>query len=168
MKKIIIILFGAAFIVSCNSKKNNSAVSDAKEVQKQLTEMRPGSIPTTDGGWTMTAKINGKPWKATSMYDPESAGRIVGDNNGEGFGLPFDRRDMVVGNKTTFSHDNAVDLSTFEGENMEFWGGYKGEMEITKVDAKSAEGRFVVTGTMTDSDKKVEITDGFFRIYFTK
>lgn len=50
---------------------------------------------------------------------------------------------------------------------IEYWSGYKGEMEITKVDGGWAEGKFFITGSKTDSDKTVEITDGFFRISIT-
>ena len=168
MKKIFSVLLTATIFLSCGDNKNNNAASDATDLQQQISKMQPGGIPTKEGGWTMTAKINGREWVATSIIDPDAAGRIVGDNNGEGFGFPYDRREMFVGNKIKFSHDNAVDLSTYEGKDLEYWGGYKGEMEITKVDDKSVEGNFFLTGSMTDSDKTVEITDGFFRIYFTK
>ncbi len=164
MKKIIpTLLFSTSILLSCGTKQDK-AVSDAKQLQKEISAMRPGAIPTTEGGWTMTAKINGKDWTATSIMPPEAAGRIVGDNNGEGFGFPYDRRNMVVGEKTIFGHNNAVDLSTYENGELNYWGGYKGGMEITKVDANWAEGKFFVTGSTTESAKTVEITDGFFRI----
>ena len=75
---------------------------------------------------------------------------------------------MEVGKKEIFGEHNAVDMSTFEGGEMEYWTGNKGEMEITKVDGDWAEGKFFITGSKTDSDKTVEVTDGFFRISLAK
>lgn len=37
-------------------------------------------------------------------------------------------------------------------------------MELTKVDDNMAEGKFYFTATGFQSDKTVEVTDGFFRI----
>jgi hypothetical protein len=108
----------------------------------------------------MTAKIGGKDWSASSIISPEAAGRIVGDEDGQSISLPYDRRNMVPGDKTTFSHDNAVDLIT--NDDVGLWGGYKGEMEITKVDENWAEGKFFFTGS--SDAKTIEVTEGFFRI----
>ena len=163
MKKIITVLLSAVIILSCGNK-NDKTVSDAKNLQKEITSMQPGGIPTTEGGWTMKAKIDGKEWVASSIISPEAAGRIAGEGNDKSISLPYNRRSMVVGNKTEFSHDNAVDL--FTNDDVGLWGGYSGEMEITKVDDKWAEGKFFLTGS-SDS-KTIEVTDGFFRISILK
>lgn len=152
------LILAALLLTSCG----NSNLNDAKEVQSAIQSMRPGGIPTTEGGWTMKAKLNGKSWTANSIISPKAAGRIVGDNNGESISLPYDRRGMVVGNKTRFSHNNAVDLMT--NDEVALWGGYAGEMEITKVDGEWAEGKFFLTGSTSSSDKTMEVTEGFFRI----
>ena len=131
-----------------------------------LKEMKPGGIATSDDGWIMKAKLNGKPWSANSMISPEVAGRIFGENNGESISLPYDRRGLVVGKKTTFSQNNAVDLMT--NDEVALWGGYAGEMEITKVDGEWAEGKFFVTGSSDSPAKQMEVTDGFFRISLIK
>ena len=162
MKQTISILILAAILYSCGNNAQKKALSDAKEVQSAIKQMQPGGIPTTEGGWTMKAKIDGKDWVANSIIPPDVADRISGDNNGESIGLPYDRRDMVVGNKIKFSENNAVDLMT--NDDVGIWGGRKGEMEITKVDNNWAEGKFFFTGSTSRSDKTIEVTDGFFRI----
>jgi hypothetical protein len=166
MKKTLIPLILVAVFSSCGNNEQDKVVSDAKEVQAAITEMRPGTIPTSDGGWSMKAKINGKEWVATSIMSPEAAGRIIGYYNDEYISLPYDRREMVVGYKNTFSENNAVDI--FTSDEVGLWGGRKGEMEITKVDENWAEGKFFVTGTSSGTDKTVEITEGTFRISMKK
>ncbi len=160
MKQTLFILMMAALLFSCGNNSQGNAVSDAVKVQSELKKMQPGGIATTEGGWTMKAKIGAKNWVARSIFSPEAAGRIAGDNDGESIGLPYDRRDMVAGNKIIFSHNNAVDL--FTNDEVGIWGGYAGEMEITKVDADWAEGKFFFTGS--SDNKTIEVTDGFFRI----
>ncbi|NOT90375.1 hypothetical protein [Ferruginibacter sp.] len=164
MKQTLSILMMIASFYSCSNSGNNKTVSEAKELASAIKQMQPGGIPTTSGGWTMTAKIAGKEWSASSIVSPEVAGRIFGENNGESISLPYNRRGMIVGNKTMFSQNNAVDLFTKEDDNTALWGGYAGEMEITKVDGDWVEGKFFVTGSSDDPNKKIEVTDGFFRI----
>jgi hypothetical protein len=167
MKQIFSILILATMLWSCGNNDQNKALSDAKQAQAAVKQMQPGGIATTEGGLTMKAKIDGKDWVANSIIPPDLAGRISGDNGGESIGLPYDRRGMVVGEKTKFSHDNAVDLMLPDDEGG-ILGGYAGEMEITKVDENWAEGKFFFTGSSSRSDKKVEVTDGFFRISLAK
>ena len=162
MKQTISILILATMLYSCGNNAQNKALNDAKDVQSAIKQMQPGGIPTTEGGWTMKAKIDGKDWVANSIIPPDIAGRISGDNGSESIGLPYDRRDIVVGEKTKFSETNAVDLMTHD--DVGIWGGRKGEMEITKVDNNWAEGKFFFTGSTSRSDKTIEVTDGFFRI----
>jgi hypothetical protein len=163
MKKILSIFIATAMLSSCGNSAQNKTVSDAKELASAIKEMQPGGIPTSAGGWTMTAKIDGKDWSANSTMPLEATGRIIGDNNGVSISLPYDRREMTVGYKNKISHNNAVDI--FTKDDVAIWGGYAGEMEITKVDGDWVEGKFYVTGTTSSaSDKKIEITDGFFRI----
>jgi hypothetical protein len=100
------------------------------------------------------------------MISPEVAGRIFGENNGESISLPYDRRGMIAGKKMKFSQNNAVDLMT--NDEVALWGGYSGEMEITKVDDEWAEGSFSVTGSTDTPDKLMVVTEGFFRVSLTK
>ena len=163
MKQTISIIIITAIMSSCGNSAQNKAVSDAKEVASALKQMQPGGIATTSGGWTMTAKIDGKDWSANSLMPLEATSRIIGDNDGVSVSLPYDRRQMTLGYKNKFSDHNAVDI--FTRDDVAIWGGYAGEMEITKVEGDWVEGKFIVTGTTSSSpDKKIEVTDGFFRI----
>jgi hypothetical protein len=163
MKQIFSILIAAAMLSSCGNSNESKAVSDAKELASAIKQMKPGGIPTTSGGWTMTAKIGGKDWTASSLMPLEASGRIFGDNDGVSISFPYDRREMTLGYKNKFSDHNAVDI--FTHDDVALWGGYAGEMEITKVDGDWVEGKFTVTGsTSNDPNKKLEVTDGFFRV----
>ena len=166
MKPTISILILAAIMFSCGNSTQDNALNDAKQLQSEIQKMDPDGIPATEGGWTMTAKINGSNWTASSIMPLEATGRIIGDFNGAGLGFPYDRREMEVGNKEIFGEHNVVQISTIKDGEIEYWNGFKGEMEITKVQDNWVEGKFFVTGSasFTDSSRKVEITDGFFRI----
>ena len=163
--KLAILLFITATVLSSCGGSQSKTQSDAKQLAAGIQKMDPDGIPTTAGGWKMTAKINGREWTANSIMPLEATGRIIGDNSGESFGFPYDRRDMEVGHKEIFGQHNNVQISTIEDGEIEYWDGFKGEMEITKLERDWVEGKFFVTGKRTtDSSKTVEITDGFFRI----
>jgi hypothetical protein len=162
MKQILLLLITASMLSSCSNSDQGKAINDAKEVQSAIKKMQPGGISTTEGGWTMTAKLNGKEWVANSIISPEAAGRIAGEGDDKTISLPYDRRSMMPGEKTTFSHNNAVDLMT--NDDVGLWGGYKGEMEVTKVDNEWAEGKFYISANDDETGKTLEVTEGFFRI----
>ena len=164
MKQTISILIMSALLYSCGSNSQDKALSDAKQVQSAIKQMQPGGIPTTEGGWTMKAKIDGKDWVATSIFPPDRAGLIAGDNNGESISLPYyDRRNFLANKikKLGDGHD-AVDMRL--NDDIVLWSASKGEMELTKVDDNWAEGKFSFTAKGFQSDKTIEVTDGFFRI----
>lgn len=165
MKHTILLFITATLLFSCGNNQSKT-LSDAQQLADGIQKIDPDGIPTTAGGWTMTAKINGHDWTASSIMPLEATGRIIGDNNGAGLGFPYDRREMEVGHKEIFGEHNVVQISTLNDGEMEYWDGVKGEMEITKVEADWVEGKFFVTGkrSFTDSPKSIEITDGFFRI----
>jgi hypothetical protein len=166
-KKTIAVLMIAITLYSCGNSSDSKTAGDAKQLATAIKEMQPGGIATTEGGWTMKAKVGGKEWSANSLMPPDAAGRIIGDNAGITISLPYDRREMLMGQKNTFSHNNAVDL--FTPDDVGIWGVYAGEMEITKVDGEWVEGKFYFTGTTSsDPTKKMEVTDGFFRISTVK
>jgi hypothetical protein len=153
-------------VSSCKSRAQNEAIQQAQAIQSEIKKTLPGGIPTADGGWTMTAKINGKVWTASSMISPDRAGQIVGQtSDGESIALPYyDRRSFLAqakDHKLGDGHD-AVDMSL--NDDVALWSAKKGEMEITKVDDKWAEGKFSFTAGGFQSDKTLEVTDGFFRI----
>lgn len=152
------------FLICCKGKSQSDAQNLATDIQSSVKENTPGSIKTSEDGYYMKATINGKDWAANEMMPPESPARIVGYNNKESISLPYDRRDMVVGNKTNFKN-SAVDMML--NDDVGIWGGHIGEMEITKVDAISAEGKFYFTAQGLQTDKKMEVTNGVFRILFS-
>ncbi len=166
MKQILSILATAALLSSCGGSDQAKAIEQEKQALSILKENTPGTIHVKDGGYTMTAKLDGKDWTAGSMMPQEIAGRIIGYNNGEYIGLPYDRRYLVPGKKIKFGEGNAVDLSTHD--DIGIWGSRKGEMEITKVDENMAEGRFFFTASSSRTNKTIEVTEGFFRILFPK
>jgi hypothetical protein len=144
-------------VSSCNSQ--STAKQKAVAEKAAIESVRPGTIPAKDGGWTMTAVINGKPWTATSLMPPDAAGRIIGYYKDAYTGMPYYRK---LGQKTTFGDHNAVDLSITDDDN--FYGGRTGGMEITKVNGDRVEGIFNFTATSKGSSKTFEVTNGFFRI----
>jgi hypothetical protein len=156
MKKIIaltsILVFVSAGI--CIAQKRNS------------TELPPSAIAVSTGGYTMTAKINGKDCTATFMMPADETGQIVGFYSGDKYiGLPYDKSFFAVGKKISFE-DHHADLTT--NDDVQVWSGRKGEMEITKVNGKWAEGKFSFTGYSYDNKKTILVTNGFFRIAIGK
>ena len=103
MKKIIFILTATLIIgvllTSCGSSEQSKAIDDQKKAMALLKQHTPGSIPTSADGYSMKAKLNGKDWEAATMMPPALAGRIIGDNNGEYIGLPYNKSYFVVGKK---------------------------------------------------------------------
>ncbi len=159
-----LLIYSAFLIFGCQSKSEKDAKDTATGIQDMVKEHSPGTVPTSTDGFYMKATINGKEWIASEMMPPERPARIFGVNNKESISLPYDRRDMVVGNKTNFKN-SAVDLQW--SDDVALYSSNVGEMEITKVDDKSAEGKFYLTANGFQSDKKLEVTNGFFRVLFT-
>ena len=162
MKQPILILIIGTLIYSCGSNGQNSAVEKAKQIQSAI---KPGTIATAAGEFNMKAKIDGKTWEAASMVNPGSAGRIVGYYNNDYIGLPYSKTDLVAGKKIVINEDNAVDLFLNDGC---LWTNPKGEIEITKADGNSAEGKFFFTIICSSKNKIIEVKEGLFRILITK
>ena len=126
--------------------------------------MQPGGIPTTDGGITLTAKIDGKEWKASSMMLPDKAGVILGENNGESISLPYyDRHNFLANDKKELGENHELAEMKLN-DKVVLWTAKKGELQLTKVDENWAEGKFSFTAKGFQTDKTIEVTDGFFRI----
>ena len=162
-KKSLLIAAAFVFLFSCNSE-NNNAVTKAKEIQNMVKQNSPGSIPTAKDGITLTAKIDGKEWKATAMMPPDRAGVILGENSGESISLPYyDRHNFLASDKQKLCEGHGLAEMRLN-DDVGLWTGTKGEMELTKVDDNWAEGRFSFTAKGFQTDKTKEVTDGFFRI----
>ena len=154
MKKLLTLAI-TGFLVVASAGKGNAQ-------NRNSNKLPPGALSATAGGYTMTAKINGKIVKAHSMMPPDKTMQIVGFYNGDKYiGIPYNKKYFIVGKKIEFSDHNA-DLTT--NDDVQVWNGREGEMEITKVNGKWVEGKFFFTGYSYDNKKTIEVTDGFFRI----
>ncbi|RYY59400.1 MAG: hypothetical protein EOO05_13375 [Chitinophagaceae bacterium] len=156
MKLYILSLVMLITLGACNGQ--SSAYDEAKKTEKAIKDApRPGTVPTTTGGWTMTATINGKKWSATSMMPPAAAGSMVG-YIGENTYLMmycFEKRYAKVGDKATLGDGYSVDYWVKGGPN---YSNYKGMMEITALKDNWAEGKFSFTAN------GLTVTDGFYRV----
>jgi predicted small secreted protein len=159
MRTLLTLLITALVISSCNGQ--SGAVKDQQGAYKVLEDMKKkGLQPASDGGWTMTCLIDGKPWRADGLYPPAMTSRIQGVN-GDSY-LSFDDPGSYhVGQKQDLS-THAAEFNPPNAGN-ELWGGHSGEMEITKVANGWVEGKFHLTATVRNTNKKMEVTDGFFR-----
>jgi hypothetical protein len=159
--KLILFLFMAVASYACNSGDRSAAI----DLQNQITsivEKTAAQNRAVDGA-TLRAKVNGSKWEGAVLISPEAAGRIVGENRDDEYlGLPYNDKNMVVGKKRQLGPDYAVDINFHEYEGL--WLTQDGEMEVTAVGDKWAEGKFQCTLKKTDGNETVKITDGFFRI----
>lgn len=179
MKKMIpyITITTAIFFNACNSKGQTEAQKEAQKTADAIkkTMGKPDMVAASANGYFMKATIDGKQWEAVYMYpteNPNSAGSIYGER-GEPFtkgsisiGIPVKtiRRWLEVGKKYQFGESRAVDF--YIGEDT--YGGYTGELTITKVDDKWVEGTFYFTATSSSAPGRHEITNGSFRVAITK
>lgn len=159
--RTLILLFAAALLAGSCHGQSSKAVKDQQDAYKVLEDMKAkGLNPTTEGGWTMTADIDGKPWKATGIYNLAMSDRITAIYKDSKISLPVPA--LEVGYKSKFGDGNAVDFSPVGDAN--FWGGRSGEMLVTKVGGGWLEGTFFFTAKLRGTDKKMEVTNGFFRV----
>jgi hypothetical protein len=150
---------------SCNSQQSN--LEKAKQTQKAIQAARPGTVPTGAGSWTLTATMDGKTWRAESMYPPDDAARIIGYIGNSYISLPkIQRQFSKVGEKRIFGEDNVADVN-IDGDPA-FYAGRTGELVITKIDGEWVEGTFFFTATSSNSSKKIVVTNGFFKVNYTK
>jgi hypothetical protein len=168
MKQVLFIFCTALLLVAvtgCNNAQTD-AVKQAEAIQQTVKENSPGSIPTSESGYYMKAKIDGKQWTASHMMPDDNASsnykRIQGENDGDNMDFQLWKRGVEVGKKIPFTEDHAANLSL--KDIPAFFGGRSGYVEIIKMDDQWLEGTFQFTATSSGSDKKIEITDGHFRV----
>lgn len=168
-------MFILTITTSCNGQTD--AQKEAKKTAEAIkkTMGKPDMVAASANGYFMKATIDGKPWEAAYMYPtekPNSVGSICGEK-GEyltkgsiSICIPVKpiKRWLEVGKKYQFGEGRAVDFAIDE----DTYGGYKGELTITKVDDKWVEGTFYFTATSTSAPGKHEITNGSFRVAITK
>ncbi|RYY54186.1 MAG: hypothetical protein EOO09_15265 [Chitinophagaceae bacterium] len=156
MKYYILSLVVLVSMTACNGQ--GSVKEQAKKTEQAIKDApRPGAEPASEAGWTMTANVNGKAWKATSVMPPAAAGVMIG-YVGEGSYLmmySFEKRYAKVGKTAKLGDGYSVDFWVKNGSN---YSGYTGLMEITALNGEWAEGKFSFTA------KGLTVTDGFYRV----
>jgi hypothetical protein len=153
-------------ICSCNNGAQSEAVKQAEAIQKAVKENTPGAIATSGNGYYMKANIDGKAWSASFMIPDDNASSsykmIHGENGGDNIHFQIWKRGIEIGKKILFDENHAADLTleSFDG----FLAGKSGEIVIVKMDDQWMQGTFKFTATASSSDKKVEVTNGEFRV----
>jgi hypothetical protein len=164
MNYVTILVTTICLLSACKSKQQSDAEKVMQDIQATVKANSPGTIATSENGYYMKAKIDGKEWIASAMFpvDNSDSRRIQGENNGEMIGFYCWMRGLEPGKKIAFAEDNAVDLYT--NDDVGIWGGRKGEMTITKIDDQVVEGQFHFTASTSRSVKTLEVTEGVFRM----
>lgn len=163
MKQILSILIMSVILSSCGNNDQSKAIEQAKQVQNVVKQNTPGLIPTSEAGYFMKAKINGKDWVATAMMPNDNSNQrnVYGEKDGERITFDVWMKGAEAGKKSEFKEGNSAAYLPNNDEGM--WDGLKGEMEITKVADNWVEGKFFFTATKEGSGN-IEVTDGFFHI----
>ena len=165
MKKLLLFFsFTTLLFAGCKSNAGKEAIQNAKDIQKTVKENTPGTVPTSESGYYMKAKINGKDWVAQDMLpnDNNDTRPIFGEADGKKISFTIWMQHPKVGRKEIFAEHNVAELVGFE--NVATCDATKGEAIVTKIDDHEIEGTFFMTGTSHESAKTLEVTDGFFRI----
>jgi hypothetical protein len=158
--------FSIAFsiiLLSCNSTQNDAA-KQAQQIQEAVKANTPGTVPTSESGYYMKAKINGKDWVAKDMLpnNNEDTRPIFGEADGQKISFTIWMQHPKEGRDAIFKEGNVAELMGFE--DIAICDAKKGEAIVTKIDDHAIEGTFFMTGTSHESAKTIEVTDGFFRI----
>ena len=162
MKRTFLIISITCILFSCGDGAQSKAMEDQKKALAITEASESGPIPAKEGEWTMTVKIDGKAWSASSFFALDFQDRIHGLDKEGSISLPYDQRQMKVGGKIIFGEDKVALL--FPSDDDAIWDGRKGEMEVTKVENEWVEGKFFFTATTSKTEKTREVTEGFFRI----
>lgn len=158
----VLLLIG---VVGCSNAQSD-AKKQAELIKETVKKNSPGSIATSANGYYMTAKIDGKDWAASHMMPDESTNssyiRLFGEKGDDNISFQLWKKGLAVGKKIDFSENHAADLNL--KDNPAFFGGRTGYVEITKMDDQWMEGTFQFTATSGSTDKKVQVTNGRFRV----
>lgn len=152
-------------LISCNSAQSD-AQNTADEIQKTMAENSPEAKFVDESGVYMTAKIDGREWSAVTMIpdnnERSTQKRIRGEKGEDNITFQLWKQGIEAGKKVPFSESNPAGI--FLENDPALLSGQKGEVEITKLDDEWLEGVFHFTATSPNSSKKVEVTDGRFRV----
>jgi len=159
-------IYAVMVATSCSNSAQGEAAQQPKDIQEAVKENSPGGVATSDNGNYMKAKIDGRDWSAafvTPDYDESSSYlRIAGNNDGDAISFTMWKQGIRIGKSERFSDHNAVDFTLTDVPGI--MGGLSGEAVITAFDDQWVEGTFYFTATGSNTDRKVEVTDGHFRI----
>jgi hypothetical protein len=165
MKMYALLTLSVFMLVACQGQQQHDAKKVAGDIESMVKEHSPGSIATTPTGYTMKAKIDGKDWEAVSMMPIVGIDRIVGYTGDGGYiGLGVKANEQQ-GRNMKINETHAADLN-IPGVNV-LLDKTVGQIDITKQDGQWMEGTFAFTATSSQSDKKIVVTDGYFRIPLT-
>jgi hypothetical protein len=168
MKQLILIFFPGCFLLTAITGCNNAqgdAVKQAEAIQETVKNSSPGTIPTSENGYYMTAKIDGKEWSASYMMPYSNSGSylyIAGENGGDDINFQLWKNGLDVGKRIPFNESHAANLTLKDVP--AFFGGNSGEVEITKITNQWMEGTFQFSASSSSSDKKIAVTEGRFRV----
>jgi len=168
MKRLIQILTLAiipGIISSCGDGEANT-LAEAKQTQSVINQNMPGMISTSNDGYYIKAKIDGKDWSASHMLSADAIGKdwmkIRGEKGETRMDFQLQRKVVEVGKKKPFNETNGA--SVYEPETSTLFLSRSGEVEITKVDNQWIEGIFHFPATDNKSGKQIQVTEGFFRV----
>lgn len=171
MKKLTVSFISFSFFVlvipACKNKNTTNPGKVAKDIPSVIKQHTPGSVPTAETGYYMSARIDGKEWRAAFMLpDENSTGsyKIIHGETGKAYiNFMLWRNGIAPGKAELFTEDNVANLSV---ENVPgFWGGKNGQVRITGVFEDWLEGTFNFEATSSSSPgKTIVVTEGSFRV----
>jgi hypothetical protein len=170
MIKLFFVQTVAGMVLLSTAACQSKTVKDAKELQQHIETMStPPTVATSLTGYYLKAKINGKQWVAKKMVpdnDGSSIVEVIGFNGSD------PSRDAIkfqvglkdaTGKKRTLSDTRIISyFDPRESEGM--YMAVTGEIVTTHATDDWMEGTFHGIATDIVSGKKVEITDGYYRL----
>lgn len=167
MKQLVfslVLAITSTLFFSCGNSNQSKAVDLANQIQTAVKKNTPGTVPTSESGYYMKAKINGKDWVAKDMLpnNNEDTRPIFGEADGQKISFTIWMQRPKVGRKEIFKEGNVAELMGFE--DVATCDVKKGEAIVTKIDDNAIEGTFFMTCSSQKPSKTIEVTDGFFRL----
>lgn len=172
MKQFTLISVLTCTLFGCNGQQRSEAKKVKEDIQATMKQHTPGSVATTANGYMMKAKVDGKDWVAVSMMPIEGINRVLGYTDNAGYiGIPGITKNTKQGFKLTLDENHNADIYTPNNKSLIDKDGNvilldkeSGTVEITKRDGEWIEGIFHFTASSSKYDKKVVVTDGYFRV----
>lgn len=159
----IALCLAAVLLFGCKSPAQQQAEKTAGAIRKTMKAYGPPEVATSENGFLMKATIDGKPWKAESMMaiNPSNTGFVHGAGAEVQIGFYIDRDHIAIGKPRELNESHSADLD-LGGDNL--LSAREGAYIITYSDNNKIEGTFHFKAASPFSDKKPEVSKGFFRI----